>query len=179
MGSFLILWLFVLFGRLPSHSRHMPAASWPSSSATDAAGANTTHRRPPWRRCCSAFCVFFIVAAFVVPILLFSITLFLALPLWGVDRIALRELRFRGQRLTVSFDAAQLTLLVIAPPGSAFSGRSGDDAGNTHPSASTVGWVLDAAGANHTLAVAVPLVLPVQPVQVWLADAASPLDSSR
>ena len=33
------------------------------------------------------------------------------------------------------------------------------------------GWVLDAAGVNHTLAVGVQLELPVQPVQLWLAMA--------
>jgi len=91
-----------------------------------------------------------------------------ALPLWGVTGIALRELHFRGRRLTVGFDAARLTLLVVAqqPSGDSDRGSGGAGAGGA-----AAGWVLDAAGVNHTLAVGVQLELPVQPVQLWLAMA--------
>ena len=33
----------------------------------------------------------------------------------------------------------------------------------------SVGWVVDASGSNHTLVAGVQLVLPAQPVQLWLA----------
>ena len=65
-----------------------------------------------------------------------------ALPLWGVSGITLRAVRFRGWRLTAGFDAARLTLLVVGQPGS----NSANSA-----TGAAAGWVLDAAGANHTL----------------------------
>jgi trehalose/maltose hydrolase-like predicted phosphorylase len=90
-----------------------------------------------------------------------------SLPLWGVTRLALRAFCFVGRRLHVGWSATELSVRVEPVRQSLGSSQEPGGGGNAigemaaavAGAAAACGWVVDAAGANHTLVEGAELTL--------------------